>query len=125
MPTQPNNTPHSHPTDLWSTACVRCPEALTKLDGVAAQYAAEAAAGKVMFATVNINDKAKGAGIVGEKCVRWMMMWWILCVCFLAPYPQNALSSDANPTHTNTFHSIQRVGPPPPPLHRRGHQGDA
>lgn len=46
---------------------MRCPEALTKLDGMAAQYASEAAAGKVMFATVNIDDKAKGAGIVEEK----------------------------------------------------------
>lgn len=46
---------------------MRCPEALTKLDGVAAQHAAEAEAGKVMFATVNIDDKAKGAAIVAEK----------------------------------------------------------
>lgn len=66
-PRQPNLTNTPHPTDLWSTACVRCPEALTKLDGMAAQYASEAAAGKVMFATVNIDDKAKGAGIVEEK----------------------------------------------------------
>lgn len=57
---------------------MRCPEALTKLDGVAAQFAVEAAAGKVMFATVNIDDKAKGAVIVAEKCVRLMMMWWCL-----------------------------------------------
>lgn len=46
---------------------MRCPEALTKLDGVAAQHAAEAEAGKVMFAAVNIDDKAKGAAIVAEK----------------------------------------------------------
>lgn len=46
---------------------MRCPEALGKLDAMAAQYAAEVAAGKVLFAAVNIDDKAKGAGMVQER----------------------------------------------------------
>lgn len=54
---------------------MRCPEALGKLDGVAASYAAEAEAGKILFATVNIDDKEKGAGMVKERCVGVGVVW--------------------------------------------------
>lgn len=74
----PITTPTTTTTkpDLWSTACVRCPEALGKLDGVAAQYTEEAQAGKVLIATVNIDDREKGGGMVKERCVRWGCVRW-------------------------------------------------
>ncbi len=47
---------------------MRCPEALAKLGALAATtYGEEVKAGKVLFAAVNIDDKAKGAAMAAER----------------------------------------------------------
>lgn len=59
--------PPSRPLDLWSNACVRCPEALDKLNMLAGSLKEDVEKGLVFFASVNIDDKAKARGLVAER----------------------------------------------------------
>lgn len=62
-----HSLPPHHPPDLWSNACVRCPEALDKLNALAGSLKEEVEEGLVFFASVNIDDKAKARGLVAER----------------------------------------------------------
>lgn len=53
--------------DLWSNACVRCPEALDKLNALAERMKEDVEKGLVIFASVNIDDKAKARGLIAER----------------------------------------------------------
>lgn len=53
--------------DLWSNACVRCPEALDKLNQMSSACQGDVKKHRVTFAAVNIDDKVKARALVAER----------------------------------------------------------
>lgn len=53
--------------DLWSNACVRCPEALDKLNQMSSACQEDVKKHRVTFAAVNIDDKVKARALVAER----------------------------------------------------------